>query len=320
MTCEFENTKKYFLIAEDPRSKATVEVAHTAAKTNATVLITGEIGVGKELLAHYIHHYSSFANGPFISVNCAAMPENMIEPMLFGYEKGAPGKFEQAQNGSLLLDEISAIPFDLQAKLLRVLQEHEIERLGGKNIITINVRIIAATNRDLQRQVAAGTFRSDLYYRLNVLPIHCAPLRTRPLDILPMIYYFLEKHSITLHRNPPSLTNNAQNKLINYSWPGNIREMDNVIQRTLIINGNQILDSTDFDLPDEAEEDINSYTLDSGIDLLDSKLKISEAKLILDVLKEVEGCRNSAAKKLKISPRTLRYKISKLKSAGLKVP
>lgn len=328
MTCEFENTKKYFLIAEDPRSKATLEIAHKAAKTNATVLITGETGVGKELLAQYIHHYSTFANGPFISVNCAAMPENMIESMLFGYEKGAftnainqyPGKFEQAQNGSLLLDEISEIPLGLQAKLLRVLQEREIERLGGKNLIAINVRIIAATNRDLQQQVAAGTFRSDLYYRLNVLPIHCAALRARPLDILPMTHYLLEKHSATLQRKTPLLTNNAQNKLVNYSWPGNIREMDNVIQRTLIMNGNEILDSDDFELLDQTEDEINNNTLHNGVDLLNSKLKITEAKLILDVLKEAEGSRDIAAKKLKISPRTLRYKISKLKSVGLKVP
>lgn len=321
-----ENTNKSSLIAEDPRSKAMLDVAHKAAKTNATVLISGETGVGKELMAQYIHHHSTFSNGPFISVNCAALPANMIEAILFGYEKGAftnainsySGKFEQAHDGTLLLDEVSEIPIELQAKLLRVLQEREVERLGGKNLLKINVRIIAATNRDLQQQVAAGYFRSDLYYRLNVIPLRCYALRDRPLDIIPMAEYFLKKHAMYLGRVPVDLTNRAKSKLLHYSWPGNVREMDNIIQRALIMTTHNVLDSDDIEL-NESEIHASSQIY-NRFDQLESELKRTEAKIILDTLEETDGRRDMAAKKLNMSPRTLRYKISKLKSIGLKVP
>lgn len=311
-----------FLIAEDPHSKRTLEIAQKAAKSNATILISGETGVGKELVARYIHYHSVFHTGPFISVNCAALPENMIEAILFGYEKGAftnainqyVGKFEQAQGGTLLLDEISEIPLGLQAKLLRVLQEREIERLGGKNLIAVNVRIIAATNRDLRQQVAAGFFRNDLYYRLNVVPIHCAALRERPLDILPLADYFMNKHSKLLNIKTPVLSESARKMLVQYSWPGNVREIENVIQHTLIMMNSDVIDAHQIALNEEnleAEYDFKQ---------LDSQLKVNEAKVIMDVLKETAGSRGIAARKLNISPRTLRYKISKLKSIGLKVP
>ena len=315
-------------IAEDARSKATLEMARKAAKSNATVLISGETGVGKELIARMIHEHSQVCNGPFVSVNCAALPENMIEAILFGYEKGAftnainsyTGKFEQAQNGTLLLDEISEIPIGLQAKLLRVLQEREIEKLGGKKPIHVNTRIIAATNRNLHEQVATGYFRNDLYYRLNVVPIYCSALRDRPLDILPLAEFFIAKHSAALGRKAPTLSNLAKKKLYSYNWPGNVREMDNIIQRVLIMSPADMIDGVDIMLIDEASNHNGQGEIDNSLTQIDSKLKASEAKIIMDVLKETEGARGVAARKLNISPRTLRYKISKLRSIGLKVP
>ncbi len=326
INAQYKDDKKnsLFPVVEDPHSKTILEFASKAAKSKASVLISGETGVGKELLARYIHHHSSFFNGPFISVNCGAMPDNMIEAILFGYEKGAftnainsyAGKFEQAQNGTLLLDEISEIPIGLQAKLLRVLQEREVERLCGKKIIPINVRVIAATNRDLGELVRSGLFRKDLYYRLNVLPIHCAALRDRALDIIPLAEYFIKLHAEALGRRPAVLTKEAKLKLMNYAWPGNIRELDNVIQRLLILTNNDVLDPADIHLGDSLNDSfglVENHQSDSG-------LKINEAKMIVKVLKETDGCREIAAKKLKISPRTLRYKISKLKLIGWEVP
>lgn len=323
-----ENNNCFFPIVEDPHSKAILEFARKAAKSNASVLITGETGVGKELLAQYIHHHSTYFKGPFISVNCASMPDNMVEAILFGYEKGAftnainsyAGKFEQAQNGTLLLDEISEIPIGLQAKLLRVLQEREVERLCGKKIININIRIIAATNRDLGELVKAGMFRKDLYYRLNVLPIYCAALRDRPLDIIPLADYFIEQHAKELDKEPISLTHQAKQKLLNYYWPGNIRELDNVIQRLLIMADSDVVDDIDIHLSDSFYFKDNSLDQDIHHTQNDSELKTHEAKIIMKVLKETDGCRSIAAKKLNISPRTLRYKISKLKSTGWNVP
>ena len=314
-------------IAEDPRSKSIMDVALKAAKSNATVLISGETGVGKEVLAHYIHQHSTFSKGPFISINCAAIPDNMVEAILFGYEKGAftsavtsfIGKFEQADNGTLLLDEISEISIGLQAKLLRVLQERELERLGGKKLISLNIRIIAATNRDLRQQVATGLFRKDLYYRLNVIPIHCASLKDRPLDIIPLAEYFIQYHADELKRKAPALTAAARQKLLDADWPGNIRELDNVLQRSLTMLEADEIDEQDLVIND----DVNEFSVQPEANNLyqfTSKLEEREAQVILEVLKEVAGCRTSAARKLNISPRTLRHKISKLRAIGFDVP
>ncbi|MHB1948810.1 MAG: sigma-54 interaction domain-containing protein [Gammaproteobacteria bacterium] len=314
-------TNEKLPIAYDPKSKMTLEIARKAAKSNATILITGETGVGKEIIARYIHHHSLLSHGPFVSVNCAALPHNMFESLLFGYEKGAftgaansfMGKFEQAHNGTLLLDEISEIPLELQAKLLRVLQEREIERLGGKKAIKIHVRVIAATNRNLQQQVTSGYFRSDLFYRLNVIPIHCAPLRDRVFDIIPLAEYFVEFHANTLGIKTPIMTTAAKDKLVNYRWPGNIREMDNVIQHAVIMKEGEKIDADDISL-------IDTFSGVQSQSVQISTLKANEAKIIMEVLKETEGCRGTAAKVLNMSPRTLRYKISKLKSIGIKIP
>lgn len=315
-------------IMQDPQSQIILDLARKIAKSKSAVLINGETGAGKEILARYIHEHSTFRAGPFVAVNCAALPENMIEAILFGYERGAftgavnsyAGKFEQAHRGTLLLDEVSEIPLDLQAKILRALQEHEVDRLCGKKAIPVEVRIIAATNRDLAQQVSAGFFRKDLYYRLNVLPIYCAPLRERPADILPLAQYFLAEQARSLNVAEPQLTEQAKQKLLAYAWPGNIRELDNVMQRTIVMCDHSIIDAVDIDLNEQAfsMSTITDEVHYSGS--LRSRIKENEAKLIVDVLKTTNGCREVAAKKLNISPRTLRYKISKLKAIGLKVP
>lgn len=317
-------------IAVDPLSMAALELARRAAKSKATILITGETGVGKEVLAHYIHQQSTYQNGPFVSVNCAALPENMIEAILFGYERGSftgavngyIGKFEQAQNGTLLLDEVSEIPIALQAKLLRALQEREVERLGGKQTIKVNGRIIAATNRNLQQQVQSGQFRKDLYYRLNVLPLHCAAVRERPLDIIPLAEALLEKHAALADMNIPVLSVLAKKKLMEHKWPGNVREIENVMQRALIMADadSYLIDAHDIIFSEECDE-LSTQDLDiNPVNIFSSTLEANEAKVIIDVLKGTEGSRNEAAKKLNISTRTLRYKLAKLKAIGFEIP
>lgn len=318
-------------IAQDKRSIAMFETARKIAPTDATVLIRGETGTGKEVLAKFIHQHSHYAKGPFISVNCAAMPENMMEAILFGHEKGAftsainayVGKFEQAQHGTLLLDEISEIPIGLQAKLLRVLQEREVERLGGKKTIKLQSRIIAATNRDLKQHVANGLFRSDLYYRLNVLPVVCLSLAERSDDILALANHFLKCYSNSLRVETPSLTVDAEHKLNDYAWPGNIRELENVIQRSLIMREGNDITASDISFDELEIMEVVANDQDATITNIDSfrtKLEENEAKVILDVLNESDGYRHIAAKKLNISPRTLRYKLAKLRAIGLKVP
>jgi two-component system response regulator FlrC len=319
--------KELMPIAEDPNSKVIMNFARKAAKSNATVLISGDTGVGKEVLAHYIHQHSTFCDGPFISINCAAIPDNMVEAILFGYEKGAftsavssyVGKFEQANNGTLLLDEISEISIGLQAKLLRVLQEREIERLGGKKIINLNIRVIAATNRDLRQQIAAGMFRKDLYYRLNVIPIHCAALKDRRLDILPLAESFIRYHAASMNRCVPSLTEAAKQKLLSCEWPGNIRELDNVLQRTLTMLESDEIGVQDIVLNEDILE-LSNQSSGQHIFQFSSRLAENEAQIIMDVLKEVAGCRTKASEKLQMSSRTLRYKIAKLRAVGFDVP
>jgi two-component system response regulator FlrC len=315
-------------IAEDANSKALLETARKAAKSPATVLITGETGVGKEILARYIHTHSNFSEGPFVSVNCAALPDNMVEAILFGYEKGAftsainsyIGKFEEAQHGTLMLDEISEIPLSSQAKLLRALQEREIERLGGKKVINVHIRIIAASNRNLHEQVSSGLFRKDLYYRLNVIPIHCLALKDRSHDIIPLAEYFIDHHAKLLTIFVPQLTDFAKEKLLDAKWPGNIRELENVIQRTLVMMSGDSIDADDIQLCDEITEHHSVADAPSNLYQFSSKLEAHEANVIMEVLQESAGCRTTAARKLRISPRTLRYKISKLKSIGFVVP
>jgi two-component system response regulator FlrC len=310
-----------FPIAVDTASQELRKNSHKAAKTRATILIMGETGVGKELLARDIHNHSACHTGPFVAINCAAIPANMVEAIFFGYERGAftgaeqqfAGKFEQAQGGTLLLDEVSEIPLELQAKLLRVLQEQKMERLGGKQLIELNVRIIAATNVDLKQRVSQGLFRQDLFYRLSVFPIYCLPLRERREDIVPLMDHLILKYSSQLGITPPSITQQARQAFKAYTWHGNVREMENVIHRALILADKPTLDTSDFMLE---EQTINS----SSSTMLGSVLKENETLTILNILKDTQGNRELAAKKLKISPRTLRYKLSKLRLVGIDVP
>lgn len=247
-------------IAQAQSSRQLLQLAKRVAQSESTVLIVGESGTGKEVLARYIHNHSPRANQPFIAINCAAIPENMLEAMLFGHEKGAytgahssaPGKFEQANGGTLLLDEISEMDIGLQAKLLRVLQEREVERLGGRKTIKLNVRVIATSNRDMRSQVVAGKFREDLYYRLSVLPLQWAPLRDRMEDIVPLAQKILQKHAQKQHRHGANLTLAAQQALLSYSWPGNVRELDNIMQRALILQESNSIDAADLGLDNGA--------------------------------------------------------------------
>lgn len=240
------------LIAEDRSSRQLMALAQRVAGKDVTVLLSGESGTGKEIFARYIHERSPRANGPFIAVNCAAIPENMLEALLFGFEKGAftganrshAGKFEQAQGGTLLLDEVSEIDLGLQAKLLRALQEKEIERLCGHAPISLDVRVLASSNRDLRDYVRLGKFREDLYYRLHVFPIHLPALRDRPADIIPLARSFAVKYAQLGGSGGVNLTPEAQRRLIQHTWPGNVRELENVIQRALILAEGDAIDSS----------------------------------------------------------------------------
>lgn len=297
--------------------EAMYHVARRVAITNAPVLIQGETGTGKELLAKYIHQYSKQKENAWITVNCAAMPETMVEAILFGYEKGAftsavnsyAGKFEQADGGTLLLDEIADLPLNAQAKLLRVLQEQEVERLGAKQSLKVSVRLIAATNQSLIQCVKDNTFRQDLYYRLNVIALTCHPLRERKQDILSMAQHFIEKYAALNDIEMKTLSDAASEKILSYNWPGNIRELENTIQRAVILSNSALIHENDIQLDTQLidKTDINS-------------LKDVETDLILSTLRASNGLRSVAAEKLKISPRTLRHKLMKLKQIGLDIP
>jgi two-component system, response regulator FlrC len=310
-----------------PVSLKLVELARRVAQSDCTVLIAGESGVGKEVLARYIHRCSSRANGPFIAVNCAAIPENMLEAMLFGYEKGSftgaqsahAGKFEQAQGGTLLLDEATEMPLGLQAKLLRVLQEREVERLGGRGAVSLNVRVLATTNRQLRAEVAAGRFREDLYYRLNVFPLTVAPLRERREDLLPLAMRLLSSRC-TPGTRIPALSADAAHALLIYPWPGNVRELDNVMQRALILCTGPVIEPEHIRFESEDIVPTTDATSAAVPGALADSLQSAERDLILEALRSGNGSRRMAAEKLGISPRTLRYKLAKLRDSGIEVP
>ncbi|WP_430459802.1 sigma-54-dependent transcriptional regulator [Thalassolituus sp. LLYu03] len=320
-------------VAESVVSQQLFQLAQRVAQTDSTVLISGESGTGKEVLARYIHQQSSRRHQPFIAINCAAIPENMLEAMLFGYEKGAftgaynamPGKFEQADGGTLLLDEITEMDLGLQAKLLRVLQERQVERLGGKKVLDLDVRIIATTNRELADYVAEGKFREDLYYRLSVFPLQWLPLRDRRDDILPLARRLLAHHAAKMKRPAPALLPEAEQKLIAHSWPGNVRELDNTMQRALIIQTGPQIFAADLILtpvPKNRQHTpapvMEMMLADDNDGVLGSDLRQREVELIVKALKE-EPSRKEAADRLGISPRTLRYKMAKLREDGIDV-
>lgn len=316
-----DNTSSDNPIAVDPSSQHILSLAKRAAQSDVPILVSGESGTGKEVLARYIHDNSNRSNKEFVAINCAAIPENMLEATLFGYEKGAftgavkshPGKFEQAQGGTLLLDEISEMDLNLQAKLLRVLQESEVERLGSQQTIKLDVRVIATTNRDLKLEIAESRFREDLFYRLNVFPLHWMPLRERANDIIPMVNYLVKKHAAKFNRSIPTLTSGAAKKLIQYPWPGNIREMDNIVQRALILQPGAELEAEDFEL-----EMSNTKAQISNDSKLAGDVMQKEFECILQAL-DVNPDRKAAANQLGISPRTLRYKLAKMREQGIEV-
>lgn len=314
------------MIIADKRSQDVAELGRRVAATDATVMISGESGSGKEVYSKYIHECSSRSKKPFFAINCAAIPEPMLESILFGYEKGAftgaytarAGKFEQANTGTLLLDEISEIDIGLQAKLLRVLQEKEVERLGGNKTIPLDVRIIATTNRNLKEEVAAGRFREDLFYRLNVFPLHLPPLRERIDDILPLAQKFVD------HFNPGKgvrLSDSAENALLSYGWGGNVRELQNVIQRALILKTGTSISAEDIIFEEISKPSAPSAipTIGSTETQLETDLKTREKEIIIDAVAS-HGSRKEAAEKLGISPRTLRYKLARFRSDGISVP
>ena len=318
------------LIVTAEVSRRLAELARRVAASDCTVLIAGESGTGKEVLARFIHRNSPRADRAFVAVNCAAIPENMLEAILFGYERGAftgahaahPGKFEQAQGGTLLLDEVTEMPLGLQAKLLRVLQEREVERLGGRTPVALDVRVLATTNRNLRSEVAAGRFREDLYYRLNVFPLTTAPLRERRDDVLPLAMHVLNARCRPGERIP-ALSAEAAHILLTHAWPGNVRELDNVMQRALILANGAVIQAENIHI-ESASEAAPSTTpsttpsaLPSGA--LSESVSAAERDLILEALRTDNGNRQAMAKRLGISPRTLRYKLAKLREAGVEV-
>jgi two-component system response regulator FlrC len=317
------------LVIADPASVELVTLAGRVAPSDTTVLISGESGTGKEVLARLLHRLSPRADGPFVALNCAAIPENMLEALLFGHEKGAftgahearPGKFEQAQGGTLLLDEITEMDIGLQAKLLRVLQEKEVERIGGRAPIRLNVRVIATTNRDLRQQVAAGRFREDLYYRLSVFPLTTPPLRDRPADIVPLARYFLQK-AAGASRPAPALADDALLALGSHRWPGNVRELQNTLQRAVILCSGNVIRARDLRFEPSAAVPAPApaaLPLATAEPFLQENLHAVEGHLIVDALSKA-GSRQKAAELLGLSPRTLRYKIARLRSAGIPIP
>jgi len=322
-------------VANDSATQEMFAMARRVAQTDATVLLTGESGVGKEVVARYIHRHSARVEGPFVAINCAAIPDSLLEATLFGYEKGAftgaqqaqAGKFEQAQDGTLLLDEVTEMPMGLQAKLLRVLQEREVERVGGKKPVALNIRVVATSNRNMAEAVAKGVFREDLFYRLNVFPVDIPSLRERPQDVLPLARHFLQEHGQRFGRAGVHFSRAAEDALQDYEWPGNVRELENVVQRALILAAGSEIVAKDLKLPggggakgiefepplrSDPENADNAHEIPKKVD----NMKDLEREHILRTLAEVGGSRRLAVERLGISERTLRYKLQQYREEG----
>lgn len=306
-------------------------MAQRVSLTRAPILITGETGTGKELMARYIHRFSASPEAPFVAVNCAAIPEQMLESILFGHEKGAftgavsaqPGKFEQANGGTLLLDEIGELPLGLQAKLLRVLQEQRVERLGGRREIELNVRIIAATNRDLQQEVAEGRFRADLMFRLDVLPLHISPLRERKEDVLPLARRFISKYA-PQEAHDELLTDDACRALLQHDWPGNARELENTVQRALVLRNGLFIQPQDLGLaapaaaPARVEKPL-MLAAENGKAVLRASGKWAEYQHVIDTIRRFDGHKSKAAASLGMTSRALRYRLNAMREQGIEL-
>ena len=318
------------IIHADPKMAETIKLAEQIAKSSASILVVGESGTGKELIAHHIHRRSDRSNRPFVAVNCAAIPENLLESELFGYEKGAftgaiarrVGKFEEANGGTLLLDEISEMDLRLQAKLLRAIQEKEIDRIGGKLPIKVDTRIIATSNREMESEVAKGNFREDLFFRLNVVMIEIPCLNDRPGDLEPLANYFVEKYTEVNGLTDIAISQEAWTALKSHDWPGNVRELENVIHRgVLLATKGQILpESLRIENSSAGTKGRNSLDNGKTTDLVGKTVADVERGLIIDTLDHCLGNRTHAANILGISIRTLRNKLKLYSENGFDVP
>ncbi len=342
-TSASDEVGRYGLVGLSSEMEKIYQVIDKVADTPSTVLITGESGTGKELVAKALHEQSTRKDKPFIKINCAAIPKNLMESELFGYEKGAftgassskPGRFELADEGTLFLDEIGEIPVEMQVKLLRAVQESEFERVGGIKTIKVNVRLITATNRDLQEQTRSGEFREDLYYRLNVVPLHVPPLRARESDIPLLTEYIIEKFNVRLDKSVTGVTEAAMKRLRDHHWPGNIRELENVLERSILFGNSTTIDIGDLpeplpsptlsDVPTQAdrastgpvtfgslgkpEESLGTTSLK---DIVRAQTSVVEKELIEQALEETKGNVTQAAKLLQISRKSLQTKMKDL--------
>jgi DNA-binding NtrC family response regulator len=305
------------IVGRSPAMQQIFATIMRVGPTRATVLLAGESGVGKDLIARAIHFHSPRKDRPFVKINCTALPENLMESELFGYEKGAftgattskPGKFEQADSGTVMLDEIGDVPANIQVKLLRVLQEREFERLGSNKTLHIDVRVIAATNRDLRVALEEGAFREDLYYRLNVVPLEIPPLRERKEDIPYLAGHFVEKLAPEMGNQVTGITNAAIDKLMQYSWPGNVRELENVIERSMVMASGDKLDANDIrlDMNLRPRQSNGDLTLPDGM-----SLDAYEQQLIRDALKRASGNKSQAARLLGLTRNALRYRLTQM--------
>lgn len=315
--------ENHALIYGDKKTENILKIAKQIAPSEASVLLTGSSGTGKEIFSRFIHDNSRRANKKFVAVNCAAIPETLLESELFGYEKGAftgavarrIGKFEEASDGTLLLDEISEMDIGIQAKLLRAIQEKEIDRIGGKAPIKVNTRIIATSNRDLEAAVANGTFRQDLYYRLNVISLNIPDLKDRPGDIIVLAKHFIKKYSELNELPMKDLSAAAEKALLAYSWPGNVRELENTMHRAVLMSAGDEIDTEAVMLPETKPQEP-----ETAPSVVGQTVAGMERRLIIDTLKSTLGNRTAAANILGISIRTLRNKLKQYQDEGFEVP
>jgi two-component system response regulator FlrC len=327
------------MIVRDPSMQQVIGLADQVAPSDASILITGESGVGKEVIARYVHQKSRRAQRPFISVNCAAIPDNLLESELFGHEKGAftgavarrIGKFEEASGGTLLLDEISEMDARLQAKLLRALQEREIDRVGGAKPVKVDIRVLATSNRDLAQAVRDGTFREDLLYRLNVVNLRLPALRERPGDVVALAEFFVKKYAAANGQAAKPIADEAKRRLVAHRWPGNVRELENAMHRAVLLSVGPEIEETAIRLPDGqplAPADSGARTAQVASQAAEAvsrafvgqTVSAMEQQLILDTLSHCLGNRTHAANLLGISIRTLRNKLKEYTEAGVTVP
>ena len=332
-----EVSKESGFVASAAQSKSVFSLAQRVSQYNVAVLITGETGTGKECVAKYIHESAGNPDAPYVGVNCAAIPESMLEAILFGYEKGAftgavtsvAGKFEQANGGTLLLDEIGDMPLSLQAKLLRVLQEQEVERLGSHKRIPLDIRLISSTNKDLQLEIAEGRFRQDLFYRIAVVPINITPLRERKQDIIPLASRFISKYE-AFHSGEVQLSDDTWQSLLTYDWPGNVRELENVIQRGLIFSNGREVTAKDFGLSQVTADMSSIKNSESPVVVPDQKStseiqnvklhgRMAEYQYIIELLKRNNGNKSRTAEFLGITPRALRYRLASMREEGIDI-